>query len=178
MLRPKLRFNSPSGAGISAWLWQRCSYLDRLDYRTSWSFQRQPGQSESIREDELEQIYDSYSWCTYTISFGKFDEFLDCKWIIRVLVWMHFERQSTVCLFNISDLCVIGDSKDLEWVEGLNVFHWLNGVEVEVPDIPEEGGNNTFVNEAFLEDGRAEFSLLDCVKSFTPCTLTWCWKLF
>ena len=53
----------------------------------------------------------------------KSDKFLDSKWIVRILIGMHFERHLSVLLLDVSDGGIGRHLEDHEGIEGLKLFH-------------------------------------------------------
>ena len=88
---------------------------------------------------------------TYRISFRKFNEFLDCKGVVWVLIWMHNKRLSTVSLLDGAHVSIIVDLEDCEWVKGLDVLEGGHSLVVQVPEVPEEGSDDDLVVEGLLE---------------------------
>ena len=98
---------------------------------------------------------------TYVVGLGEANEFLNGERVVRVLVGMLLQRQLSVLLLDVSDGGLVGDFKNLEGVEGLQVLDLADNLGVEVPDVPEEGGYHEAEVERTLEGARVNLALLE-----------------
>ena len=64
---------------------------------------------------------------------------------------MLFERQLSVLLLDVSSSGIIRNLQNLEWVRGLKRLNLTNEVGIEIPEVPEECGNNESEVEGTLE---------------------------
>lgn len=76
---------------------------------------------------------------TYIVCLGEANKLLDSQWVIGVLVRMHQQREAAILLADGSLVSIVFDFKDLVGVERLEALNRANHIEVEVPNVPEEG---------------------------------------
>jgi hypothetical protein len=85
---------------------------------------------------------------------------------------MLFERQLSVLLLDVSSSGIIRNLQNLEWVKGLKRLNLTNEVGIEIPEVPEECGNNESEIEGTLEGLGMCLFFLDGNHGETARTLT------
>ena len=97
------------------------------DLETSWA----------IRVPVLLPILSSRVICKCSIGLGDLDELGDCQGVIWVLVWMLYETEVPVCLFDNLHVRAWLDAKNLERIERFQRFYLADLYSSKVPDEPE-----------------------------------------